>query len=138
MPAVRLSYSAVTVSFQLFTSGMSALLVCGPVSGASRALGVVLADGLDLERDAHFVADHDTAAVSGGVELDAKVAAVDLGGGREPDPRVAERRGGLESVELQSKRDRAGDAVERELAVDDEAVTISPHARGPEGHLRVL
>ena len=35
---------------------------------------------------------------------------------------------GLEAVDLERERDRAGHAVERELAVDDEAVAVAPDA----------
>src|SRR5262249_41720591 len=64
-----------------------------------RVLRVGLQDCFDLECDLNFVAEADTAGV-GDAELDVEVAAVDLGTGGEPDPRVAEGRRLQDALEL--------------------------------------
>src|SRR5206468_13091619 len=74
-------------------------------------------DGLDLELDGDLVTDDDAAAVHRHLDVDTEVVAVDLGPGGEAGARAAEGVG-AEAVELQVQDDRAGDALDRQLALD--------------------
>src|SRR5206468_10414193 len=73
--------------------------------------------GLDLELDGDLVTDDDAAAVHRHLDVDAELVAVDLGLGGEAGARAAE---GVraEAVELKVEDDRAGDALDRQLALD--------------------
>src|SRR5450759_897114 len=91
-------------------------------------------DGLDLDGETDLLAEGDTATVEGHVERDAEVAAVELAGGREADSGVAERGAGLEAVHLELERHRPGDAVEGQIPVDDQVVTVVANAGRLVGH----
>src|SRR3954451_2403897 len=94
-------------------------------------------DGLDLELDGDLVTDDDTAAVHRHLDVDAEVVAVDLGLGREAGA-VAAVGVRSEAVELQGQGDRAGVALEGQLALDGPVGAVGAHRGGPEGHLRVV
>src|SRR5881227_474562 len=90
----------------------------GPAGPATFRDECLLALRLDVELDAHALADEEAARLQGLVPRQAPVLAVDLGAGREAEPLVAPRRG-LGAVELHIEHDRPGHALDREVAGDD-------------------
>src|SRR6202012_2130164 len=71
------------------------------------------------------------------VEVDAEVGPVDLGLRGEADARAAVSVR-AEAVDLEVERDRLGDALEGEVALQDEAFLAGLERGGGEGHRRVL
>src|SRR5690606_35246268 len=126
------------------TSGTCSRARSGPVERVERdsapagagALSVRegsgLQAGLDLEGDGDLVADDGSAAFQRHLDADAEVLAVDDGGGLEAGDRALAHTG-VDAVELEPQVDRAGDAVEREVARDDVVVTVGTHVGGGEG-----
>src|SRR5205085_4136481 len=92
---------------------------------------------LDLDGELDLVADHDAAGLHRHGDVDAEVAAVDLGGGGEAGPGVAP---GVAAgaVELQVEVHRPGHAVEGELTLDQVAVALGTDRGGDVLRLRVL
>src|SRR5579862_9984678 len=108
----------------------------GAVGDSQRAaLGRRAEDSLDLEADGHLVADHDAATLEGHVELDAEVLPADLARGAEPGAGPHRRLD--EPVQLEVERHGPGDAVQRELTVEDIVVTAGAQPGGAVGHDRV-
>src|SRR5215469_1202269 len=75
-------------------------------------------DSLDLELQRDLVRDDHAAVGQRRVEVDVKVAPVDLSGGREAGPHAAVRVR-PEAVELEAERNALGDALEGQVAVED-------------------
>lgn len=74
-------------------------------------------DGLDLQPDLDIVTEKHPVTLQGDVELDAEIGAQDPGRGGEPGPQAVP---GVDAdaVELGQQANRAGDAPDRQLAVD--------------------
>src|SRR5580700_689866 len=83
-------------------------------------------DALDLDADRDLLADDDAAAGDRAVVADAEVVPVDLAGGGEARPRAAV---GVraEAVDLKLQRDRPGRAMDGEVAVQQEIVSVGAH-----------
>src|SRR3954452_10929764 len=105
--------------------------------GRAREGSGVAENGLDLELDGDLVTDDDAAAVHRHLDVDAELVAVDLGLGGEAGARAAE---GVraEAVELKVEDDRAGDALDRQLALDGPVGAVGLHRGGAEEHGRVV
>jgi probable blue pigment (indigoidine) exporter len=86
----------------------------GPGSGRPSALGL---EQLQVELDLHDVAEHGPADTGRQRQLDAEVAAADLGGRLEARVAAAVQER-LEPAELDGQRHRAGDLTEGQVAVD--------------------
>src|ERR1700693_1138819 len=99
------------------------------------ALRVQLRFDLDLE--VHLVTDDDDAGFEDRAEVDPKVTPVEPadGGcsGARARPRVARK-----ASQVESERDRFGDSLERELAVERVVVAIAAHGSRTKAHRPVL
>src|SRR5580658_9206841 len=94
---------------------------------------------LELQSNVNLFADHDSAGFQRGIEGQAKLPAVDGGGGSDADarvaPRVLDRRGGT----FDGKLYLAGDAVNAERPCDENAAIGTPRDTGrAEGEGREL
>src|SRR5712691_12445189 len=96
-------------------------------------VGSLLEDGLDLEADRHLVADRDATAIHRDADVDAEVAPADLRGRGEAGPLPAPRVR-AEPVHLAGQRHLPGDAVQRQLTVNDPAVVGPANAGGAVAH----
>src|SRR5512146_1500144 len=103
----------------------------GPVSGPQ--------DALDLEVDGDVLADRDAAGHAGdrAVERYAEVHAVDVADRGEAHAGAAVRVG-TETADLKVEGDGLGDALQRQVALEHEALLGRLDAGGDEGHRRVL
>src|SRR5215468_7718674 len=122
------------------TFGWLWLLTAGGLAAGVRQpvqVGSLLEDGLDLEADRHRVADRDATAAHRDDVADAEVAPVDLRGRGEPGPLPAPRVRD-EPVDLHSQQHLPGDAAQRQLTVDDQAVAGLADAGRAVAHRGVL
>src|SRR6266511_2311190 len=96
-----------------------------------------LLDSLDLEFEAGLLADQDASTLERGVPGQAEVLTVELGVGREAGALVTER-ALRPAVVLDLERHRPGDAVDGEVARDEEVLRRAPlDPRAAECELRV-
>src|SRR4051812_4874350 len=104
---------------------------CGPGPGSGLAQHT-----LDLEGDLDLLAHDGAAAVERHGDVDAELAAADRGGGREAGARatVGVR---AEAVDLEGEGDGAGDALDRQLAVERVVVAVGADRRAVERPGRV-
>src|SRR5712691_356168 len=90
----------------------------------------------NLEVQGNLVGDDRSAGLQRGVEVHAEIAPVDLPGSGESSPRAAHRIR-PEAIELEGKRHALRDALERQVAVEDELATLDANASRAVGHRRV-
>src|SRR4029079_2373646 len=97
----------------------------------------LLQDRFDLDGDVDAVADHDTTAFKGNVELHVEVASVKRSRRGEAGALVAVRVG-PEPVDFDAQRQRAGDPVRGQFTVEGELFAVDLQPGRPVGHLRIL
>src|SRR5690606_39851537 len=100
-------------------------------TGRREVLRSVLLDGLDLEAQLDVVADQEAAALERDVPGQAEVLAGDLAGGGEAGAEHAVGAVGR-AVVLDGQLDRAGDAVDRQVAQQRELLALALDAGADE------
>src|SRR5580693_5223747 len=96
------------------------------------ALGLLAQGGLDVELDAHLLADDHAAGLERLVVGQAPVFAVDLGRRRERHGLGTPRRG-VGAVELEIEHDRPGDVAYRQIAGELPVFSVTLERRALEG-----
>src|SRR5690606_30931163 len=99
--------------------------------------GLCLERELQVHVDGDLVAERQASGLEGGVPVDAEVRTVDLRRRRSARLRLTVAVG-RDSAELGRQGDGLRHAAERELAVDEQVVTLGADARRAERHLREL